>query len=264
MSSSDECALGCPGVAAVGSARSAVHPGPRRREEQLLTRGPLVLAVLIATPSGRWSSELSGKSPEARSARALLSAVCPGPPATESRPGARVVGVAVVEGWRFILGPALHEHTLSLIQADMAHWHRRSGQQFLDHRVLAATQLSQVMPGTEDLLRLGPHGDSGPARAVGDDILGRLLGQPRSMLAARTDSEGPHALRNALCRWEERLGSASTVAWPALAPLACAMASGSWPGDVSVCFRRGGRVNSCAAPTRPSERMISHVLRMHV
>jgi len=255
MSSSDE-------VQGLGSTDlpSAPHPGPRRRDEQLQMPGPLVLAVLIAAPQGRWSAELSSNSKEARSARAMLSAAS-NDTTLPAGPAPRILGLAVVESWRFVLGPASHEQTLVMMQASKAHWPRRSGPKFMEHRALAACQLAQQAPCPLDPLCPGKHWDSLASKAVGAELLQQLRDQPPGILRVEADSRrGPRSLEEVLSQWNCQYGALTAVAWPAWASLACAMASGNWYGDVSVSWRRGGGaatgVTATAAPTQPTDRML--------
>ena len=239
----------------------AVHAGPPRREEQLHTRGPPVLAVLVGTPTGRWSTELSAQTAAARSAQAWISSIVGariGDAAAHAEP--RVVGLAVLESWRFVMGHASHDHTHAMMAAAKAHWARRHGAKFLEHRVLSAARL--LPRSASSTLDVEPRDCNGQlANFSGDRLLQRIVGMCETDLDVYVNGN-PVALRDLLADWGEQFECPRCVAWSAWRPLADALASGAWYGDVSVHFRRDdGRGSALMAPTKPSDRMLAAFMR---
>ena len=126
------------------------HPKPTARpkgqppkEELLRKLGPLTLAVIVGTPNGRWSADLSGKTKQSKRALAHLKSALGGHFPTDSAQGqlesrAAAFAIVVIEGWRFVLEYASHDQTFALMEASKATYRQRSGMRFVEHNIIAA------------------------------------------------------------------------------------------------------------------------------
>lgn len=102
------------------------------------------LVVVVANPGGRWSAEWSGTSRGSKKARQLVESVV----SPHDRSGGPVVvGLVVLESWRFVFSKASSRHTYSLMQASMTEHRKRSGQRSIEHehRVLAAVSVNMAV-----------------------------------------------------------------------------------------------------------------------
>ena len=100
--------------------------------------GPPTLAVVVGQRHGRWAREVGGEGKPCAQAREALQAAgqqlqCDAPDS--------VVGLAVVCGWRCVTGVAGHAQTLCLMRASLHYHKRRRVQRFLEHRVLAGSEV---------------------------------------------------------------------------------------------------------------------------
>ena len=101
--------------------------------------GPLKLVVLIGHPGGRWCPEVSGKSAQSQAVRGMLASASGGELGERVDDSvSRVVGVAVVRGWRCVLGAASHADTHALMLASENEHKRRSGLRFIEHEVVVS------------------------------------------------------------------------------------------------------------------------------
>ena len=124
--------------------KSTARPkGQPSRQDCLRKPGPLTLAVIVGTPNGRWSAELSGKNKESKKALTLLSAALGGhlnpdnaERQLEDRPAA--LCIVVLEGWRFVHEYATHAQTFALMKASQALYPQRSHMRFIEHNIIAA------------------------------------------------------------------------------------------------------------------------------
>ena len=103
----------------------------------------MTLAVIVGTPNGRWSAELSGKNNASKNALVLLKEALGGHLKTHSAEGqledrAAALAIVVLEGWRFVLESASHAQTFALMKASQALHPQRSEMRFIEHNVIAS------------------------------------------------------------------------------------------------------------------------------
>ena len=138
---------------------------------------------------------------------------------------------------RFAHGAHGHEQSLAVIQAAKAAHPRRQGMKILEHPVL------QCMPRLVDAQppALPEHGAQLPANPVGRALL--------QDMARVTNGESHRVLR----QWAVLYGplADAAVAWLVWAPLAKALAQGTWHADVTQRFRRSDMGQSLEAPVVP-------------
>ena len=229
--------------------------------------GPNVLAVLVGQPKGRWWPELRGKGKACRAALRAVSAAADGggawsAPAHEPEESDLLVGLAVIEGWRCVRGSASHADTYALMQASEAFHRRRSGQRFLEHRVVSAASLGQLNGSRLDAPSSWVNV---PAGVAGPKLLQHLTSASLGALARQRGSELV-PLGQLLSDWEARYGVSVSkcFAWPVTMQLAVVMASGLWFGDVSVRHRRQLPTDVTMAPSLPSEGLLRFFVAMDI
>ena len=117
--------------------------------ESLLSRpGPVILVAVVASPDARWAAELTEANGEARAVRELLQGVHDVGD-TSNRPAhdiPRVIGVAALVSWEYVLESACSQHTHLLMAASAKFWSRRALPHFLEHRILGAASLTEPVP----------------------------------------------------------------------------------------------------------------------
>ena len=237
-----------PSTGPLGSLTEHGHP-PRRpgRPPGLSHRfdpGPKIIVVLVGAPQGRWKVELTHQAKTCQRALGTLAhalGLDPGALVHEGTPNSRAqcVGVAVLEAWNFVRGPAAAMHTFSLMQAACAAHGRRKQPHFLEHRVLAAATLG------------GAEAPAMPGHMCNPASIPRItlpadIAQSLSSCACRVTLDPLLPKRTALmfnelvAHWASTLGieSRTPVPWPAWTPLAEAMAKGVWSGDVTPLYGR--------------------------
>jgi len=243
--------------------KSTARPkGQPSRQDCLRKPGPLTLAVIVGTPNGRWSAELSGKNKESKKALTLLSAALGGhlnsdnaERQLEDRPAA--LAIVVLEGWRFVQEYASHAQTFALMKASQALYPQRSHMRFIEHNIIAAaTFCGDVGQFAEQCVAVSIH----PQCVVGQLLLQTAIHASANVRVVRGQWDGHRVVSVSACiaAWKELYGVSerAVAAWPVWAPLAFAMAHGEWHGDVTVLYRRepGGRPR--LPPIRPSDRLI--------
>ena len=227
---------------------------------ELLGRdGPLTFAVLLGqSGGGRWWPELHGQSKAcvgalAQVARALGDGAGEQPPTDIA-----VVGVAVVRAWRCVRSAASHQDTYKLMQASMAQHPKRSGERYLEHEVLAS---ARVEVSDHSVLVVSAELASLPCGLLGQRLCQRLSAASALVTVSKGDSSGAtmaiDELRSVWASMYNLLVSDS-VAWPVALPLARAMASGVWYGDVSVKHRRQLPTEVTMAPLAPPAGLLRH------
>ena len=123
----------------IGHRKRAPHTGGRVSHDVLLQRdGPLSVMFVIGQPAGRWFPVTTHRDPECQGVCALLRAAGTGDGAPEAPGVDYLAGIVVMRGWHFVTGHASHEHSYALMKAEMACVHRRAGQRFMEHKVLAS------------------------------------------------------------------------------------------------------------------------------
>ena len=167
----------------------------------------------------------------------------------------RVVGLAALVGWRCVTGEVGHVQSLAMIGASLERHPKRKIQRFLEHRVLASTELSADVP-------LPAGWQYAPAKASCRQVLdaGKALG-----VLARDRFGQQVSLGQLLSDWASRLGVnvAEGMLWPVFTPIAVGMVQRSWFGDVSRWSPVAhGRLDM--APCRPSVGLLRHFGRQPV
>jgi len=220
---------------------------PRRagtREALVLRDGPPVLCVLIGTPQGRWHAEFTniGSGREAMRLLCVASGIFDMTGFVVDTPVA--CGLAVMVAWRFVHGQAGWDETYVMMKVAQGFHRRRDGAKYLEHPVLAAMALP--VEGTR--LPLPLDWAFMPAHALGRRLIDDL---------ARVTCGVSVAVVRA---WERQYGPLTdgVVAWLAWAPLAKALAHGSWPSDVITRFRRRDTGQASDAPVMPSARLLRY------
>ena len=125
--------------------------------DELLARGGgPVLAVLVASPNGRWQRELAASTPLCARALALVhgrSRTC----VPESEQGVPLLaGLAVLQSWKAVTTSISSNDSRALMLAAREHHSRRDGQLYVEHEVLSSAGLPEVRPGV-----VASHGVSG-------------------------------------------------------------------------------------------------------
>ena len=226
--------------------------------------GPLVLAVLVGQVNGRWSAELAHHGHPCRALAARVKARCGEVSrASSASDNGVAVGIAVLRQWRFVVSVASTKDTHALMCASIAFHPRRDGQRFLEHEVVAAAIVPTqevVVPVPADL-SAWPAASAGRQLVVAMRTLGTRLRITKGAFAGST-----YDVDTLVRMWssDHAVSSASVLAWPVAHPLANAMASGVWGGDVSVRFQRVQFGERSLAPTAPTEGMQRHFLAMPV
>ena len=149
----------------------------------------------------------------------------------------RVVGIAVMRGWRCVFGEASHVDAFALIAASEAFHRKRSGQRYLEHEVVASALLQASDYSAIDV---GPKWGSLPAGISGSRLLQDILGSARAEVTRGVGGGRTLSVGQLLEAWKSEycVHAADCLAWPVVAVLAVALASGKWYGDVSVKHRR--------------------------
>ena len=232
-------------------ARRQGRPG---YEAMVGQQGPATLAVIVGQHRGRWATEVKGKSLPAREAqRALQDAGLDLEPVGLDR----IVGLAVVVGWRCVTGEAGHEQTLALMKASESHHSRRKVQRFLEHRVLACTEVSSEVPLPQNWQYLPARSSCRLALEQARSLGGQLV----------TDASGRNVgIGQLLSEWASTWGLQvdAGLLWPVFTPIAEGMVRRSWFGDVSrwPAPSIGGLMDM--APCRPSTGVLQHFCRMPI
>ena len=219
---------------------------------QLSKEGPSTLAVIVGQREGRWAREIAGTRKAGQEARRQLQKV--GLEVEAAGPD-RVVGLAALVGWRCVTGEVGHVQSLAMIGASLERHPKRKLQRFLEHRVLASTELSADVP-------LPAGWQYAPAKASCRQVLdaGKALG-----VRARDRFGQQVSLGQLLSDWASRLGVnvAEGMLWPVFTPIAVGMVQRSWFGDVSRWSPVAhGRLDM--APCRPSVGLLRHFGRQPV
>ena len=246
-SSSDE-------VEVSGAAQSR-RPAAKRTNVEVLEEGgqKLTLAFLVGKLNGRWRPELHGEAKACKAARQSASKAAKDYNlAGLSADIDRVVGVAIVRGWRCVRGAASHADTYALMKASEAFHKKRSGHRFLEHEIIDAA-FTQAADNT--FLHVPSDVVARPASISGRQILQQLLGARAVAVPTKGRTVGSVLSLGALLdAWTAEYGVArgNSLAWPVVGVLAAAMASGTWYGDVSVRHRRQLPLDNTLAPLLPS------------
>ena len=206
-------------------------------DAMLHQRGGPVLVAVVSQPGGRFAAELESRHPDCAQLRSMLTER--GAPVAAPGGGeVSVVGFAVLEAWRFVLADAAHGDCYAMMKADIAAHPRRSGQRFMEHRVLARGYTASAAPPSawQHL----------PALVSGRDMLADAWDRP--MFECRGDMPDAVAgqsntVGQVVSRWRAAgplsPGSAC-IAWPVCPPVATVLTSSRWYGDVTVHYRRAG------------------------
>ena len=236
--------------------------------ERLLERlGPVTVAVLIGQRQGRWWRELNGSCKASKAALKLVSAAASqsgAVAAAQAEASDIVVGVAAIRGWRCVHDAASDDRTYALMKASADFHRQRSGQRCLEHMVVAAA----VLQRHDDRFMVAPVScDTLPADVAGPKLMQHLTSTSQVMvLSTGRDRGQSKSIGQLMSEWGAAFGADwnVSVAWPVTSLLAVALASGQWPGDVSVRFRRGQPSDSTMAPVLPSAKALRHFMAAEV
>ena len=207
--------------------------------------GPNIAVLLFGAPEGRWRAELTARTPASKAAstalRCALGNEDTGMDAVGMGSlGTHVVGVAVMEGWRFPRGPATSWGSFHLMASSCAFHKKRCTPHFLEHPVVCAAALQG-----------SPVWFSGPWSmscqqptlvATPPDLLQALMS--RNFLITRAAPGHPSVhqimvLGDLLQFWRSSVGFTGPVRpWASWTPLAKALAQGAWGGDITPVFKR--------------------------
>ena len=229
-------------------------------QELLRRTGPPALAVVIGTPKGRWTSELTACTGAGKEACAVLQNAIGGDGdlnrfCGQLDEGNVVAGIAVIESWKFMHDAPSHDQTYALMAASRAYFRQRTGGRFLEHKIIASATVHS------DIIRVA-HTNSvlaGQPAYVGQQLLREIIGADfvASVSSGDGEGEGPLKVKQVVSAWEAVYGVSQdrVVAWTIWAPLAFAVARGAWFGDVTALHRRDAeRVSS--PPILPSSRAL--------
>ena len=119
-------------------------------EAQAKKGGARTLGLVIARRGGRWEAEVTGRHKAScelqRQLRQVAEASCVplASAASFTNDGDDVVvGMVLFDGWRIVVDRASSAPAYALMQASLAKHCRRSGQVFVEHKVVAASALRQ-------------------------------------------------------------------------------------------------------------------------
>ena len=179
-----------------------------------------------------------------------------------------VVGLAVLRGWRCVLGLPSHVHIHALMAASIAAHSRCDGQRFLEHEVLASAVLTTCVPWPEPS-RFAALGQ--PGRVVLGNALAERWTASTSLRHFATGSAVGHALQqhvlveDIVAAWEAKHGvrREDVLLWPVWKPIALAMAHGMWFGDVSQLFCRDVGI-AVPLPVAISPALVRHLMKEEV
>ena len=244
-----------------------VKRGKKRRYEQVLADGgPMVLALVLGQPKGRWWPELNGDAKACRAASKLVSAAagddvlgCPMDTDTD-----RLVGLAILRGWRCVRGEVSHADAYALIQASEAFHRKRGDPRYLEHDVVAATTVQASDGNSIDVAR---DLAAKPACIAGRILLQRIAVAGAQAVVTKGNSCGKaYCIPDLLAKWKSEYGveASASLAWPVVAGLAAAICRGTWYCDVSVRHRRQLPGETTMAPSQPSVGQLRHFSLMEV
>ena len=230
--------------------------------------GPNTLVALVGSSTGRWSPELASKSPKHPAVRALQHSVqqagCDWY-ATKVIPQ-QVVGLAVLEGWRFVCdGRASSQDSFLLMSAAQEHHSRRGHPIFVEHNVLASAFVD-----VHTAAQLGhPHGallvPGALPMFVPKDVAATLSHLSCGLSRGPCTPGHPTTpLKDVLGMWSKHFGvSPDTIVWwPLWSPLAIAIANGRWAADVSAIFTRASNVAASTTPVQPPRKQVQYFKRL--
>ena len=144
------------GAAVSRDGGSAPRAGRPCHSRVLQAGGKDFLAAVVSLPGGRWALELGGEGvPDALLSAAGLRSL---PGQSISQESVRLVGFAVLQGWRWMSGQAPSADAYALVQILKRHSRRRLGNDvFLEHQVLSSCCLLQGVDIQPRCLRLRPE-----------------------------------------------------------------------------------------------------------
>ena len=241
-----------PAQARLGTKGQVQRSGRRGYAAMVGQEGPATLAVVVGQRQGRWAREINAARGPAREARRLLQEAgldleCDSPD--------RVVGLAAVVGWRCVASEVGHVQSLALIEASLDHHLRRKVQRFLEHRVLASTEITVEVPLPSGWQHM-------PAKAS----CRHVLDAARASDVLAKDRFGQQvSVEQILSDWARTLGVkvSEGLLWPVFTPIAVGMVQRSWFGDVSRWSPvANGRLDM--APRRPSVGLLRYFGRLPV
>jgi len=148
--------------------------------------------------------------------------------------------LAILESWRFVGEVASSQDTFELMVASQKQHPRCNNVRFLEHMVHACARL-QARDGQ---LIQAPDGWAVlPPKAAGYQIIQHVIRQ-RGLARISRCAGFPHGFlleaSELLSRWSAQCGVTDfdVPVWPVATPLALALASGVWAGDVSTLLKR--------------------------
>ena len=212
-------------------------------------QGPRLAVLVVGAANGRWRTTMESPSRAGCTSRAALrEALADNMGILDGDSAACIVGMAVLEAWRFVHGQASSEDTFHLMAIACASNGQGRTPHFLEHLALAtATLVGQ------------PVGLPGHRCAATDSP---LICTPPSTMAALSERTfkvtsgqdtgkavlGIHAL---LSQWRIRLGTdMAPRPWALWTPMAVALAHGKLSGDVTPLHGRGGHPLPIVHPGR--------------
>ena len=216
MSSPDDEVLG-------PSSRS--RRGRRAMGQSLGETGRPALAFVVASETGRWCDELACGALPCKAFCKLLHEAADGLPGPS--PGGQeawIVGLMVVQGWRFVSGEASHVHTFAMMEASKGLHRRRGAMKFLEHMVLDSAFLR---PEGQRWASPGATWLQGPAGFAGQGLLRQA--SESQLLASIVPGVGQQSLcmplPQLLERWRSLYGvfPESVFRWPVAPKLAAAL-----------------------------------------
>ena len=200
--------------------KSTARPKGQPRRQQLLRKlGPMTLAVIVGTPNGRWSADLSGTTKQSNSALAHLKSALRGNFPTDSAHGqlesrAAALAIVVIEGWRFVLEYASHDQTFALMEASKATYRQRSGMRFVEHNIIAAATFGDDAGQFADQCA---DVDVHPHCVVGQLLLQIAIRAASSVRVVRGHLRGQTvSISDCIATWKQVYGVSerAVTAWP--------------------------------------------------
>jgi hypothetical protein len=236
-------------------------PGRPSRAEMFQRDGPLVLAVIVAQPDGRWCEAVrSSGGRQLRDHLATCSTHFSG-----TLDNAEIIGFAVVRSWRWVDEAFGSREAQLMAQARISLFQGRKGFRFLEHEFL-------------DSVRISP----GLANAVNHEFKGAWFSEllaGRVLAAAKRTSTVVEVAHH---RWKDFVGGSvsallkewarywnglvmhKVVGWPLFGPMAASVICGQWRHDVSALFQKSGGVLEqrwVLAPVQPSGNIVKEFLK---
>ena len=173
------------------------------------------------------------------------------------------VGLAVIEGWKFVHDSPSHAQTFALMSASQAYYSQRAGGRFLEHRVVASASFDTDVNHFASSRNILP---GQPTYFVGQQLLqeARNADAMLRITSGIGRRDALYTVNEVMSAWASSYGvsQVQVVAWPAWAPLAFAIARGLWYGDVTAVPRRD--TEGYSSPVQPSSRQLKAFRTMDI